>query len=182
MNDERAGDPGVSPSPSGSGDHDNSTEESATGHSAPGDGSGSNGGHRGSRSEERIKWAGIAAAFVTLIILISQLFGAVTGNTEKSEKIIEKVQQLPGAVEKVQDINDSIADLKTQIKDQPTPVSTTIIQKGQPGQPGQPGKPGQVVTSPPQTKVITTPGPTRTIRPNPRPTCGTSLLGSCIVP
>lgn len=179
---ERPSNPGDSPPPGGDGDYDHGVEESPAGHSTSGDGSGTDGGHRGSRSPERIKWAGVAAAFVTVVVLLSQIYGDVTGNHEQSDKIIEKVQQLPGAVEKVQDLKDSVDDLQDQIKDQPTPMSTTIIQKGQPGQPGQPGKPGQVVTSPPKTKYIETPGPTKTVRPSAQPTCNTSLIGTCIVP
>lgn len=182
MNDERAGDPGDSPVSSGDGDHSGVVDEQATGHDPVGDGSGTDGGHRRDRTPERVKWAGIAAAFVTVVVLLSQIYGDVTGNHEQSNKIIEKVQQLPAIVDKAGQLQDSVKSLENQIKDQPTPMSTTIIQTGQAGQPGQPGKPGQVVTSPPNTKYIVTPGPTKTIRPSSQPTCNTSLIGTCIVP
>lgn len=179
MSDETNSSAGSDPTAGGSSDHGDSSDQSAAGHDASGNRSGSHGGNGNPKSPERVKWAGIAAAFVTVVVLISQLYGQVTGNTEKSNKIIEKVQQLPAVVDKVGDINDSVKTLKDQIEDQPTPMSTTIIKKGQPG---QPGKPGQVVTSPPQTRVITTPGPTTTIRPSAAPTCNTKLIGTCIVP
>lgn len=175
MDDELASDEGGSPTPGGGKYYSSGVEDSTAGHSTSGNGSGIDGGNGRSKSPERVKWAGIAAAFVAVVVLLAQMYGDITGNTEKSDQIIQKVQQVPGIVEKVE-------DLKDQIQDQPTPMSTTIIQKGQPGKPGAPGKPGQVVTSPPKTKYIETPGPTKTIRPTAQPTCNTSLIGTCIVP
>jgi hypothetical protein len=184
MNDETNGPSGTDPNVDGSPDHDPGTAEEPAGRSDAGSGSGTNGRHRGSSAPERIKWAGVAGAFVTVVILLAQMYGIVTGNEETTNKIIEKTERIPAVVDKAQELGDAFKDLQDQIQDMPTPVNTTIVQ---PGTPGAPGKPGQVVTSPPRTVVVTTaapatPGPTVTVSPSPRPTCGTSLLGACIVP
>lgn len=173
------GAPGVGTSGGGDRDNDHFSEEQSAGYSTSGDGSGVNGGHRGSSAPERVRWAGVVAAFVTVVVILTQIWGDITGNQEQSEQIINKVQQLPEVVDRAEELKDAVTNLQNQVEELPTPTETTIIQKGEPG---QPGKPGEVVTAPPKTVIVEKPGKTVTVRPSPQPTCRTSLLGTCVAP
>lgn len=172
MTNERSGDSGASPPSGWSGDYSGSADEKSTGWSTSGDGSGIDGGNRRNRASERIRWAGVAGSLIAIVIILTQMWGTLTGNEEKSQQIQNQLEQFP----------DAIDNLQNTIQDRPTPVSTTIVQKGEPGKPGKPGKPGPVVTAPPKTVIVEKPGPTETVTVEPKPTCNTSLVGTCIVP
>lgn len=123
-----------------------------------------------------MKWLAAAAAAAAIAYLLAQIYGDVTGNhklTEKLEQTVPTVKDLQGINRTITNIKQKVAVLPTAL---PTPVNKTTVVKG------APGRPGEVVTAPPKTIVIVTPGPARTVRPTPAPTCGTSLLGKCVVP
>lgn len=174
--DERSDDTRTGAAAGGGGDHGGGVEEPPTGPDAAGDGSRANGGHR-SPGVSRVRWLGVATAIGTVVLVLAQLSGDITGNSKSVERIERTV---PKTLDGLKQLNKAVSDVEDAVQDMPTPRVTVI-----PGPPGKPGKPGPVVTVPPKTVVITTPGPpgpTKTIRPRPVPTCRTSLLGACLAP
>jgi hypothetical protein len=178
----RTGDPGVGDSPSGSGDYGDSTDEQTSGWSSVSDGSRADD-RRRRDSQDRIKWAGVTASIVTIAIIMVQMFGILDSNNENSQTNLERTEKIPSLLEKAEELADALNGLQDQVEEIPTTTPTapptTVVVKGEPG---EPGKPGQVVTSPPKTVVVEKPGPTQTVYPSPRPTCRTSLLGTCVAP
>lgn len=109
--------------------------------------------------------------------LLAELVNTVHSGEDQREKIDRKVEQLKDDVDNIPSPGDAT----------PAPIPTIVIppmQPGPPGQPGQPGRPGPVVTVPPRTVVVTTPGPTRTVTASPAPAtpqpCKLPLLGTCL--
>lgn len=197
MNSERTGDPGIGPTTSGPGDHSNGTEDQTSRSSNAGPGSGSDDRNRRrpkSASEQRVRWIGIASAVATMVFLLAQMYGTLTGNTEIQKDIQNKIP----TSDQIEQLGDAIGDVQTSVEDIPPPTETTIIQKGEAGAPGQPGQPGQpgavkIVRTAPNTVIVTTSAPvppsksnppsaTKPDPPTPKPTCATSLFGACIIP
>lgn len=109
-----------------------------------------------------------------MVVLLAQMYGTITGNSDNTDRIVEKVQRLPAAVDGLNQLKGAVGDLQDQVQGIPTspPVRPVVIQgaAGQPGAPGQAGKPGEAkVVQTEKTVVVTTPAPQA--RPTAGPTC-----------
>lgn len=122
--------------------------------------------------------AAVIVAMAGIVYAILQVYGAVTSNGTKTQRLengLSIVQtSLPKIAQQIAAIptsNPPAAPVIVQTKPGVAPnviVTQQPAAPGKPGVPGAPGKPGQV-------KIITV-----TQSPTPAPTCANSLLGYCL--
>lgn len=119
--------------------------------------------------------AALIVALAGLVYAFLQVYGAVTNNGDKTQRLEHGLSVIQTAVPKLAEQLSNIPTeqptfppvvVKTNSGKAPNVVVTQM--PGTAGAPGQPGKPGQV-------KIIRV-----TQTPNPVPTCANSLLGVCV--
>jgi len=134
----------------------------------------------GDASGGKPKWFALAAALATVVFIVAELIGEVTGNGDKVRQLENEISQRSqqrGA--EIKDLRDSVDEVHDTLKDIPTemPSLPPIIV-----QPGQPGKSATIIvpsSSPQPTRtILITPSPT----PRPTPTPAPGLLDFVIPP
>lgn len=116
--------------------------------------------------------AAVIVALAGFVYAILQVYGAVTDNGDKTQRLEHGLSIVQTAVPK---LAEQLSNIPTEqpsfppvvVRNNPGKAPNVVVTQ-LPGTPGTPGKPGQV-------KIIRV-----TQTPTPVPTCANSLLGFCV--